>query len=199
VSQVVEVAVSLNYRVRSDQPGVVRHVPTGNTLKDSELDTKIAIYEDRVFGWFLRVAHELRNKDGNSGYVVLQIALSQIEGIELFKEGTVGEAPSKKTFVDSLMKMFTIPAQHRTQIESFYRAVRCGLFHVGFTKDNVAISSTYSHDFGVAHDSSIIEINPWKFLDAVTAYTQQYVADLKNPANVALRENFRKRWDAGHT
>lgn len=38
-------------------------------------------------------------------------------------------------------------------------------------------------------------LNPVKFVEEVIKYFNEYIFDLKNTSDEALRENFEKRWD----
>lgn len=176
---------------RSDDPSVVRHAD-GTKLQHDAFETKVAIFDDRAEGWFFRVADSIAS-DGGAGYVLLQIAASQIEAIEQFRQGKSSKGQSSRVFVDGMLNTFReAKGEHRELLANFYSAVRCGLFHDGMTKTGVVISQGYDYAFAVVRET--IQINPWRFLDAVRAGLREYTTRLRDPANVALREAFERRW-----
>ena len=79
-----EVALSLNFKSYLGRPGVVIDARTKMEYPDDEFETKVLIYEDRVRNWFLRYGRGLQ-EDHDAGFIVLQVALAQIEGIEQYR------------------------------------------------------------------------------------------------------------------
>ncbi len=55
-----EVAVSLNFKMYRDRPGVVVDYRTKQEYPKDAIDTHILVYEDRVKGWFLNYGHMLQ-------------------------------------------------------------------------------------------------------------------------------------------
>jgi len=162
--------------------------------KDPCLELKIDIYERRIKGWFLDFAHELAVKSPSAGdYVAVMIALSQLEGVELFRLGkTHGRGSSKTNFKSSLSQMITtITENEKTKI---YSAVRSGLFHAGFPDDKVYISNDLG-DSPVATVDEKTYINPKVFVLKTIRFFDDYVTKLRDPENNKLRKNFEKRWD----
>jgi hypothetical protein len=192
-----DTAISLHFRISADDLTVVRDAQTGKSYPAGDLDTKILIYEDRVMGWFLRVADELRSKDRNSGYVVLQIACSQVEGLEQYHNGATSRGRSRPTFVAGMRRIFELDTSLDGVLGRFYDAVRNGLFHDGFTKSSVAISWGWDQAVSVDH-AGTIQVNPSSFLDHVVAAVSKFAAALKDPVNVDLRANFERQWDRSH-
>ena len=80
--KIERIAFSPNYKYYPDSlPDVIVEEKTGCHLPKDLIDTHISVYEDRVKGWFLQYGEELQ-KTHNAGFVVLQVALAQVEGIE---------------------------------------------------------------------------------------------------------------------
>jgi hypothetical protein len=185
-------AVSLNFKIDSTQPDIVVDARDGATHPAAALDTKILIYEDRVRGWFLRVADVLK-ADGDAGYVALQIAVSQVEGMQQHFDGEDSTGASGPAFKAGCTRIFGLEAKDSAQLDVLWKAVRNGLFHDGFTKSKVFLSG----DPGVAltFDKGNVVVNPWRFCDAVKRAVEAYVADLKNPGNGDLRSKFEKIWN----
>jgi len=189
------IAISPHYQQTDTDLVDAIDIRTGTKRPIASLDTKILVFQDRVKGWFLDIARGLCEKDGNSGYIVLQIAASQIEGTQQYFEGTSSEGQSKKAFVRGMKRVFGPQAMgHDALLEDFYSRVRCGLFHDGFTKANVGIS--WGVGFPVSFGGGGIMVNPRMFLAAVDASVEEYVKQLQDPSNQDLRKKFETRWDA---
>jgi hypothetical protein len=162
--------------------------------EDPCLELKINIYERRIMGWFLDYARELAvNSPSEGDYVAVMIALSQLEGVELFRLGeTHGRGSSESNFKSSLSQMIiTITENEKAKI---YSAVRSGLFHAGFPDDKVYISNDLG-DSPVATVDEKTYINPKVFVLETIRFFDDYVTKLRDPENNILRENFEKRWD----
>jgi hypothetical protein len=188
------IVISLHFKI-DEQTGEVIDDRSGARYAPADTDTKILIYEDRVNGWFMRIADELQARDGDAGYVALQIAASQIEGIQQHFDGADSKNASKKTFKAGCLRIFGLDAQqHDAAMEKLYDAIRNGLFHDGFTKSKVWLSGEFPNALGFQGDE--ILVNPWRFKEVVGASFGDYVAKLKDPGNAALRNNFVKIWDA---
>lgn len=154
----------------------------------SDIDVKISIYEDRVKGWFLDHANLLKSY-GHTGFVILQIAVSYIEGNQQFREGESSKNKSEEFFIKGMRRIFEKEDVPRSIISHFYKQVRCGLFHNGMTGKKVFLSSAFR---AVAIRNSAIYINPHIFLDEIKKDFSSYIGDLKNVNNNELRENFEK-------
>ena len=97
-------------------------------LDPDDINTKISLYQDLVKYWFLDVAERLKS-DNESGFVIVQIVLSYIEGNQQYREGepSIGGSMAcfKRGFKRILFDTIDIPEEI---LESFYNQVRCGLF-----------------------------------------------------------------------
>lgn len=187
-----EIAISLNFRIYSDRPDVVIDQRTKKEYTKDDLDTGILVYEDRVRGWFLKYGHMLQ-KHHDAAFVVLQVAVAQIEGIEQYRCGKSSYKKSENFFREGLKKIFSLTAADDSWIKDFYKCCRCGLFHDGMTRKRVWIENR--HPRPLEYKDNQIWVNPNKFLDAVSAYFSRYVEELKDPTNTDLRLNFEKMWN----
>ncbi len=184
------VSISVHYAFDTTDEKV-RKVGSEEEFRSSDFDTKVDVYEDRVQGWFLAFADELTEK-AHADYVVLQITLAQVEGMQQFREGQSSERQSKKFFTRALNRMFdSIPD---SALDTFYKAVRCGLFHDGFTKGAVFVSRDYTKPMEIDANSKIL-VNPTKFFQSVKQDFQDYVSKLRDSENTELRANFEEIWD----
>ena len=157
------------------------------------VSVKIAIYKERIDGWFLSVAHQLTANGMSPGdYVALMVALSYFEGAEQFRAGK--ETPSGqsgKWFRKSAKRIFL--DQEDDVINRLWKETRCGLFHSGFPNGYIYLS----HDGpeAILSSGAKITINPKAFLDKVSADHHTYISELENASNTELRANFEKLWD----
>ncbi|MBL7197738.1 MAG: hypothetical protein ISS47_06530 [Candidatus Omnitrophica bacterium] len=188
-----EAAISKNYKwiLKNEKPSLI-DVRTGIEHDHNKIDTKILVYEDRVSGWFLNIAECLKN-DNEAGFVILQIAVTYIEGNQQLREGKSSKRNSENFFIKGMRRIFEKEDVPEAVISHFYEQVRCGLFHDGMTGDHVFISS--SRQEAVRIINNVIYINSHKFLDKIKEDFQNYVSDLRN--NKDLRKNFDKMFYFG--
>ncbi|NQE04773.1 hypothetical protein C5S32_02775 [ANME-1 cluster archaeon GoMg1] len=168
-----------------------------------DIDTKIMIYEDMVKTWFLDVAKYLtiRNKvnlpynedfDTNeAGFVILQIAISYIEGNQQYREGMSSKSNSKFCFNAGLRRIFSLKEKDKKTLDTFYSQVRSGLFHDGMTRKLVMIDGRYNEPIELSAKS--IKINPYKFLRCIEIDFEKYIHDLKR--DIKLKKDFLKFWN----
>ena len=128
----------------------------------------------------------------DAAFVVLQIALAQIEGIEQHRRGASSKSDSSGFFRTGLKRIFSFDESADAWLDEFYGLVRCGLVHDGMTRQRVDIDNRYPS--ALEYDGTWIRVSPNKFLDAVRSYFEEYIADLKDPNNADLRDAFRRKW-----
>lgn len=186
-------AVSLNYKWVLWSPEVWHQARPEVKLPLGKTETSIAIFEDRVDGWFLAHARGLL-AGGDAGYVVLQIALAQIEGLQQFREGQVSTGSAKDCFVRGLTRVFGFQPTDGPLLGKFYKAVRCGLFHNGFTQGLVVVGTSYAE--AIAFRDQHIYVNPKLVLEKVDSDFREYVAALRNGSDATLISNFETMWGA---
>lgn len=168
--------------------------PKESAFDPNNIDTKILVYEDRVKGWFLEIAGKLKT-DNEAGFVILQIALSYLEGNQQYRKGENSRNNSEVFFKESLKRIFPelcIRQNIDRLLHNFYVGVRCGLFHDGMTRRFVTISGEFSDALSI--HANEIKINPHKFLDKITEDFDEYITELKDTSNTVLRRNFENIW-----
>ncbi len=186
------IAPQIRGTILSGSPKVYDEL-TSRDLDPNSVDDKIIIYERQVKGWFLDVADRLKNEE-DSGFVVLNIGVSCLEGIQKNIEGITKKKRekkingSKKVFVRGLRRIFNL-TEDDDLLEEFYEQVRCGLFHDGMTKGKVIINRTWGNviDFS---DPDAIKINPKKFIDIIIKDFSNYIIDLRDVSKNDLRRKF---------
>ncbi|MEM3405475.1 MAG: hypothetical protein QW273_03450 [Candidatus Pacearchaeota archaeon] len=164
-------------------------------LNPKEINTKILIYEDRVKGWFLDIATELKSLR-DSGFVILQIVLSYVEGIQQYINGKISKGKSKEFFKEGLIRIY--PELEKKEkideiLNNFYKEVRCGLFHTGMVGKSVKISGDYLRALNI--NERLIEINPHLFLEDIKKDFENYIKKLKDESNEEDRKKFEKIFD----
>lgn len=184
-------AVGLHFKFFDKQPELAWDNKNRRWLERSAVETKVAIYEDRVRGWFLDCAARLQ-ADHNAGFVVLMVAVSYLEGNEQYRRGSTSKRKSEAYFVAALLRV--CPQLDEKQAARFYKDVRCGLFHDGMTKRGIGIENRLPQALQVDEAGRLL-VSPNKLLDAVVSDFASYVDQLLDASNQKLRENFLAVWD----
>lgn len=171
----------------------IEDISTKTKRLASDYSAKTDVYGDRVRCWFLDVARQ--HIDGGSSpadYVALAIALSYVEGIERFRQGV--EAPPGQSgvwFKASLRRIF--PDVSEEVAHRVWTAVRCGLFHSGFTDGPTLVS--HERPRAVEVSGGYLYLNPALVLQAVNGDFSAYVADLRANPDADLSIKFVRLWD----
>jgi hypothetical protein len=190
------------YRKTKTSKWIFDHRNKKTKLDINKLDTKILVYEDMIKTWFLDVANYLTIKNklnlpsgeefdtNEAGFVILQIAISYIEGNQQCREGRksgVKGNASKDVFNRGMKRIFGL--KHNKKIlEKFYEQARCGLFHEGMTRRLVDIDGRYKRTITLSYKS--IKINPYKFLEKIEDDFNNYIKELKDSKKTILRKKF---------
>lgn len=185
-----ERAISLHFKVYSDEPNKVWHAEQ-QRWHAYDLNTKIAIYADRVRGWFLDFGRKFTSEH-NCGFIVLMIGVSYLEGNQQFRDGESSDRKSKVTFRKAIRRLF--PRISEQNADSVYLAVRNGLFHDAMTNVGVEIGPELPAALDVDADGKIL-LNPNLFIEAVVADFDQYIVELNSSERADLRVNFKRLWD----
>jgi hypothetical protein len=191
MNQTVKIAISKNYYVSDNKIYDKRN--DGNILNPNDINNKIKIYEDRVSGWFLEIAEQLKS-DNEAGFVILSISIAYIEGNQQFREGKLSENSSRRYFVKGLRRIFDKENVPEDILKDYYKQIRCGLFHDGMTGNKVIISGDFQDP--LRYINGIIKINPHRFFDKIKEDFRNYIQDLKQ--NIELQKKFEKRFDLEH-
>jgi hypothetical protein len=187
-------AISPNFYADTDIGQQIYRDVVYRENSDLNIETKIDIYADRVFGWFLNIATDLE-ENNEAGFVILMICMSQIEGIEQFKRGEkTKRGESMELIKDCLKRIFTISSLNEERLKKMIDELRNGLFHDGMTRKNLFISGDYPLAISFLEGDSII-INPHLFLNKIRGEFEQYINLLKDPVQVDLRKNFETMFD----
>lgn len=156
-------------------------------LNPSNIDDKIKIYERQVKEWFLERAFRML-KGRNSGFIVLMICISYVEGVQQYINGQSSDRQSRNVFKQGLNRISSLNVT-QDKLDNFYNQVRCGLFHNGMSGSQVIISDGFLQAIDFSEDNTI-KINPRLFLSEIRKDFAIYISKLKNSANVNERSNF---------
>ena len=159
---------------------------------DSDYGAKVDVYEDRVSEWFLHPAVRLTLTQSPADYVALSIALAHVEGVEQYRRGQ--EAPERQSgawFKDGIRRI--VPTAPAGAADRLWKAVRCGLFHSGFTYGPTLVT----YEMGEPLDSSgrYLRINPQGLVRAVVDDFGAYVGLLRDQPGEEPGRNFVRLWD----
>ena len=198
-------SISKNYAIDKKKRKIL-YVRTGKYYDYDETDTKILIYEDRVKTWFFEVAEYLMVKkkiklpsgkkfDTNeSGFVILMIGVSYIEGNQQFRWGRPSRTNETSRIIsEALERIF--PELSKNLYNLFIKEVRHGFFHDGITRKNIFINASQESIFKYNPKTGSIVINPHLFLKRIEEDFDKYIIELKDDNN-PKRANFVKFWDS---
>ena len=160
------------------------------------IDTYIIVYEKYVMEWVFKWGRMLQDpKHNDAGFVVLQIAISQIEEMEQCRLGKLSKKESGVLFCAGMKRIFKLNNDDDVWLKKFYLLCRCGLFHCGMTRKNVLVENSYEKAIEYKKDTTEFYLNPNKFLNAVIADFSEYINELKDEKNHELRKAFETKWD----
>lgn len=118
-----------------------------------------------------------------------------VETLGAFIEGLVDtEGKSQKTFCNFLRTRTLFAAEFSTDdvAKKFYNQFRCGILHQA---ESGGESKVWSVGPMLRVEGNVITVNRNKFHESLKAEFQNYLSALRDPKNIALRANFRKKMD----
>ncbi|MGV8947720.1 MAG: hypothetical protein ACOH1N_14930 [Lutibacter sp.] len=176
-TETIEIAPNIIGNIQDDGNYFVFDKETNTLLNPENLDDKIKIYERQVKGWFLEPTLKMvKYKPQHKGFLILMSCISYFEGVEQYKVGISSNGNSRRTFINSLNKLYPNKF-NEAQIIRLYNQARCGLFHDGMVKGQIIISNTYEESINISHND--IFINPKKLLNDIIEDFENYLALLR--------------------
>lgn len=127
------------------------------------------------------------------GFTVLAIDCLLVETLGAFIEGLEDtDGKSRKTFCAFLRTRKQFAAEFTTDdlTKNFYEQFRCGILHQAEIGGE---GKVWSVGPLLRLEGSAITINRNKFHECLKAELQTYLSELRDPTNLVLRENFRKK------
>ena len=171
----------------------------------------VDVYEDRVTDWLFDQADSLIAAGPAAWPATLALALSFIEGYEIFRTGEDSDRRSQQFFQAAFRRIFshTAPVYPPQALDStsgmIYRELRCGLFHLGLTGPNVFLGQFAAPLELVLEEKTLqpieIHVDVPKFLDAVKAEFRTYTRRLRDPSDpeaATLKAAFERTWHRIH-
>jgi hypothetical protein len=162
------------------------------------LDDKIEVFIDRIKGWQIGVAEEIiKNNILDRDLALLHIIASFFEMISKYSSGFIGEGKSKEHFKKGVRLIFPeIDSESEAFLNSLYKSVRNGLYHIGRPAPNVIIAKNLQGSVGYNAEDDMIMVSPDQLVEDISIQFEAYARALRNPSNSNLRSNFEKRFDA---
>lgn len=166
--------------------------------------TAIAILEKRIRSRFidpaqLLIESEKESTRGTNGFAILAIDFLLIETIQGFKKGETSHQGQSKKLFKSFLKgwdEFTACIPNGRDSDKLATTVfdqgRCALHHTGST-DRIIVRR--SGKMLVFHEDGRIEINRTQFHRALSKTFDEYLKELRAPANITERKNLKKKMD----
>ena len=188
-------------------------------VKDSDVsapptfDQKVKIFKARMIGWKLAIADALINGYTDAtgskhpgipeaGFAAMDILFTYFEPIAKYVGGYVNDNQSGDFFKKGVRLVFPDlnkqPDAKAAQFveDTLWRAVRCGIYHSGMTKANIAITGEIPNPMSVQSDHKLLTINPHLLVKAETAHLEGYTNDLlQSGSGTQLSLNFLARFD----
>lgn len=171
----------------------------------------VDIYEDRMWGWHLQYAHELRHRGRDAAIAALHLAVAFIEPYEVFWTGESSLNKSREFFCKGFQRIFgqhqtTLSADHFELVtEAIYEQIRCGLVHGAMTGNIVYLSNTQqgmeAQIDPATNSVRQIVLDPGSFVDGVISEFHRYVERLRDPTDpehAELKKTFEAAWHLVH-
>src|SRR5215469_4156750 len=86
---------------------ISRHF-SNTDIKNNNIETHIAIYQDRVFGWFIEPIRLLQKVSDHCGFMILHLSLAHIEGFSIYFKGEDSRNRSAEFFRDAFKEIFPL-------------------------------------------------------------------------------------------
>lgn len=181
-------------------------------LETASLEDRIALFEDRVRGYFTTRARLLASMYENSVFLVLLVVSICVEWLESFHQGQTSKGKSKKFIMSGFRRIFnpsrpdSVPgekfeAELDKILEELYYQIRSGVIHTGTTRSKVLITSQIRDPLKVDFNASTgqverIGINPLLSLLSIELHLSEYCTSLRNRENGEIRQKFDQAWNA---
>jgi hypothetical protein len=183
-------------------------------------EQKVEVFYEQTLGWQLHIADLVANggttfgesnpaQSGyevrgirHSGFAVLHMCLSYFELIGTLvtsKAARLSDTAKFKAGVKAVLpNLFKGTSDDDALLRVLYKGGRCGLYHLGRPRAHVGLGQP-PDSVPIAYDSNsgIVIISPERLPVALKKHLEMFKADLLNPANTALRNEFAKSFDQG--
>lgn len=178
----------------------VNHWRSISFTTEEEWQKAIDIFEDRIYGRFLKVVEFIEHYE-YAGFAVLALDCLLIETMQQFLEGE-SETPPRKSgeyFVRFLTETSFGKFFDKHMADMFYEQIRCGILHQAEIKSSsrVRINKNFKKLARLSDDGKGLIINRKLFHKQLITEFKSYVTKLRknNPPDKKLRGNFRRKMD----
>lgn len=162
---------------------------------EAEWQKAVDIFDDRMNTRYLEHIEALLHRQ-TSGFAVLTLDCALIETLEQFRRGT-NKTPARRTgeyFVSFLTTTSFGSFFDAKMSHLFYESIRCGLHHRAEAGGSSRIKRGNGRPLvAYTEDQKGIVVNVERFHATLKEVLCSYIADLKNPGNIALRNAFRTK------
>jgi hypothetical protein len=153
----------------------------------------VTILDDRIRGRFF-VPIRLIEDEYGAGFAILALHSLLIETLQQFREGTI-DTPRRKGeeyFINFLTGTCLKKYFDDELAKQFYQVIRCGILHQGEVKGNSVVRCDVPL---VQHtkDKKGLKVNRRRLNSKLEAAFDEYLNQLRNPANLELRSRFRNK------
>jgi hypothetical protein len=165
----------------------------------------VEIFRDRTYGWQLDIADKCINGDllrqpmEHSGFATLLIVLSYFEMIAKHQTGYLGRE-SKKYFKKGVFSVYPNLLNEPQDIiddllDTLYYGARCGLYHNAITNSKIGLTGNTPVSLSFDPTNSRLIINPHRLVPTLKGHLNNFIAQLRDPNNIQLRQKFERRFD----
>jgi len=175
--------------------------PTSDFPNGMTLEHKIDVFVDRIYSWQIGIAKQIiQHKIQHSGLALLHIVFSYFEMLGKYLSGYIDDNKSKDNFKKGVKATFPeIGTEEEAFLNTLYKSVRNGLYHLGMTKINTMLCCDILKSIGFNAEKKLLVIYPDLLVEDLAIRFHDYVAELRNPNKMELRENFVTRFDYENT
>ena len=155
------------------------------------------IFEDRIKGRFLEIIERI---DGlvHAGFVVLALDCLLIETLQQFREGEPETPPrmNEEYFIRFLTGTRFARFFDEPKAKKFYDHIRCGVLHQSEVKgDSLVVISSAEPVVRWTESGDGLIVNRRLFHQELVRCFQDYVVELRDPANADVRARFKWKMD----
>jgi hypothetical protein len=165
---------------------------------EDEWQRAISIFTARIRERFLDPITEIEHLDF-AGFAVMALDCLLIEMLQQFREG-MGRTPagkSKDYFIDYLTNTSFGKYFDKRQATIFYRQIRCGILHQAELRGSSKIAIGRRLPLvKYADDNKGLIVNRHRFHRQLLTEFDNYVAQIRNPYNIEVRNKFIKKMRA---
>jgi hypothetical protein len=155
----------------------------------------VDIFEDRIRRRFLDTIQHFERMEF-AGFAVLALDCLLIETLQQFRRGEdeTLDGDGRAEFADFLTKTRFGKFFDPNTARKFYWQIRNGILHQGEVKGNARVVIKRSAPVvELTHDGRGIVVNRLRFHREMVQYVDEYVAQLRDPANADLRKKLRRK------